>query len=134
MVFARNYGKGEKWIHGTIVKIDGPLSYVVKCDDGALWKRHIDQLRGTSVKDVAIKLPTYVPPIVPTVPIMDNMPDIPVATPDCSVPSGDICPPPCANPASVNDVPASNTPAPVERRYPACEHNVPKHLSDYVPK
>jgi len=44
-VFARNYGVGMMWLSGTIVGIDGPVSYVVKLEDGRTWRRHTDQLR-----------------------------------------------------------------------------------------
>ena len=44
-VFARNYAVGAPWIAGTIVGIDGPVSYVVRLEDWRIWRRHVDQLR-----------------------------------------------------------------------------------------
>ena len=44
-VMARNYRAGPVWIPGTVVKQNGPLSYLVKANGGQLWRPHIDQLR-----------------------------------------------------------------------------------------
>ena len=33
-VFAKNHGKGDKWLYGEIVEKSGPLSFKVKLDDG----------------------------------------------------------------------------------------------------
>ena len=43
-VYARNYGVGPTWSSGVIIGIDGPTSFVVKVDDGRIWRRHQDQL------------------------------------------------------------------------------------------
>ena len=45
LVFARNYGVGAQWVAGTVVGVDGPVSYAVRLDDGRIWRRHADQLR-----------------------------------------------------------------------------------------
>ena len=42
---ARNYRDGAKWTEGVVVQRKGPLSYVVKVNNGMLWRRHIDQVR-----------------------------------------------------------------------------------------
>jgi hypothetical protein len=45
-VSARNYSRrGEKWKFGHILKKLGKLHYLIKMDDGNIWKRHIDQIR-----------------------------------------------------------------------------------------
>lgn len=45
-VSARNYSrKGEKWKFGTVIKRLGQLHYLIKMDNGFIWKRHIDQTR-----------------------------------------------------------------------------------------
>ena len=44
-IMARNYRDGDKWMPGIVVERKGPLSYIVKMKSGALWRRHIDQLR-----------------------------------------------------------------------------------------
>ena len=44
-VMARNLRPGPKWIPGTIVGRNGPLSYVVQVEGGQVWKRHIEHLR-----------------------------------------------------------------------------------------
>ena len=44
MVYARNYGVGQTWSPGVIIGVDGPVSFVVKLEDGRIWRRHLDQL------------------------------------------------------------------------------------------
>lgn len=45
-VSARNYARvGERWKFGTVIKQLGRLHYLIKIDDGNVWKRHIDQIR-----------------------------------------------------------------------------------------
>ena len=43
-VFARNFGRGARWLPGVIVKIISPRNYDVKVGD-VMWKRHEEQLR-----------------------------------------------------------------------------------------
>ena len=45
LVYARNFGSGHTWIPGQIVERSGPVSFMVKCSDGNLVRRHQDQLR-----------------------------------------------------------------------------------------
>ena len=44
-VMARNFRNGPRWIPGTVVKQNGPLTYLVKVRDDQVWRRHIDHLR-----------------------------------------------------------------------------------------
>ena len=44
-VYVRNFGKGDKWLPGEIVKCTGPVSYKVKTNDGIYVRRHADQVR-----------------------------------------------------------------------------------------
>lgn len=45
-VSARNYtAGGEKWKFGKIERKLGRLHYLIRMDDGNVWKRHIDQIR-----------------------------------------------------------------------------------------
>ena len=44
-VRARNFRNGPRWIPGTVVKQNGPLTYLVKVRDDQVWRRHIDHLR-----------------------------------------------------------------------------------------
>ena len=46
-VYVRNFGRGEKWIPGEIVKSTGPVSYKFKTNDGLLVRRHADQIKVT---------------------------------------------------------------------------------------
>lgn len=50
-VLVRDYSnKNSKWQFGTIKERLGKLHYVIKLDDGRVWKRHIDQIRVTEVE------------------------------------------------------------------------------------
>ena len=54
----RNFKKGErvavreyinkngKWRFGNVVKKLGKLHYEIKLDDGKIWKRHVEQMKG----------------------------------------------------------------------------------------
>ena len=44
-VYARNYAVGKMWLPATVLGVDGPVSYVVRLDDGRVWRRHSEQLR-----------------------------------------------------------------------------------------
>ena len=44
-VYARNFSDGEVWIPGVIAKCIGPLSFIVKLEDGRTIRRHIDHLQ-----------------------------------------------------------------------------------------
>lgn len=46
-VMARNYRAGPPWLPGTVVDVTGPVSYKVAVN-GAIWRRHTDQLRSGS--------------------------------------------------------------------------------------
>ena len=49
-VYVRNYRSGPNWLEGKIIQVLGPVSYTVQMSDGKLLKRHIDQLRSSSVQ------------------------------------------------------------------------------------
>ncbi|RVE41173.1 hypothetical protein evm_014177 [Chilo suppressalis] len=44
-VVARNYIGEGKWKLGTIEKVLGTSNYLIKLDNGNVWRRHIDQIR-----------------------------------------------------------------------------------------
>ena len=58
-VYAQNFALGSKWVPGTICAIDGPVSYVVRLEDGRIWRRHIDQLRVRGHESMNNDLPTH---------------------------------------------------------------------------
>lgn len=43
-VSVREYVEGNKYQFGIVVEVLGKLHYMVKLDDGRIWKRHIDQI------------------------------------------------------------------------------------------
>ena len=49
-VLAHNYTGKYKWLPGTVQAKTGPLSYKIKVGPNRIWRRHIDQLRDSSVK------------------------------------------------------------------------------------
>ena len=55
-MYGRSYcGRKEKWIPAPIIKITGPLSYVVKTIDNLEWRRHKNQLRACHIADDVCK-------------------------------------------------------------------------------
>lgn len=50
-VSVRDYSGGDKYQFGSISEVLGKLHYMVKLDDGRIWKRHIDQIHriGTGI-------------------------------------------------------------------------------------
>ena len=50
-VIVRKFQDGPQWVPGVIVKILGPLSYVIQVRCGQKWNRHVDHIReGPSVQ------------------------------------------------------------------------------------
>jgi len=45
-VIVKNFSNtGKKWLQGHIIKAVGPLSYVIKLNDGRIFRCHVDHLR-----------------------------------------------------------------------------------------
>ena len=44
MVYAENFKSSPRWIPATVIKSNGPLSYLVKTSDGREMRRHVDSL------------------------------------------------------------------------------------------
>ena len=65
-----NYRRNENWVSGIVVSRTGPVSYQVETTPGAIWRRHIEQLRDASstisapisLPKAAIVLPSGDPP------------------------------------------------------------------------
>ena len=55
IVWASNFGVGERWVKGKIKQSSGPSSYLVELADGREWRRHIDHLRRAEGKTEGIK-------------------------------------------------------------------------------
>jgi hypothetical protein len=43
-VNVKNFARGSKWLPGVVVQVTGPLSYMVKLQDGRVIKRHVDHI------------------------------------------------------------------------------------------
>ena len=50
MVFAHSFGTGSKWLPSVIQEVTGPVSFLVKLQDGRLVRRHQDHLICQAVK------------------------------------------------------------------------------------
>ena len=63
-VMVRDYRERKKpWMHATIQRKTGPLSYKVKTNEGAIWPRHIDQIRNTATNEEPFDKYIVVPPV-----------------------------------------------------------------------
>ena len=69
-VFAKNHGKGDKWLYGEIVEKSGPLSFHVKLDDGRVTRYHQDHLQKRSCSKPELPLQEEVsePAVIPALP------------------------------------------------------------------
>lgn len=63
-VYAQNFGTGQKWIHAVVQEVTGPVSFLVKLQDGRLIRRHQDHLRRRVLDDEAEKA------------VLDDIPEI----------------------------------------------------------
>ena len=52
-VYVRNFGTGQKWLPAVIQEVTGPVSFLVKLQDGSLVRRHQDHLRRRVTNDEA---------------------------------------------------------------------------------
>jgi hypothetical protein len=60
-IIALDYkGKGNKWTSVIITEREGPLMYKVEIEPGAIWRRHIDQLRDSEINENNIEEPAIV--------------------------------------------------------------------------
>ena len=116
-VYALNFRPGEKWLHGSIIAVTGPVSFVIELTNGARVRRHQDQLRHRAVHQepptdlsfrADISLPTEVPvehPVTPPTP-----------------------PTVAQTPPLVANAPVGSTP----RRYPQRSHRAPDRYQPTV--
>ena len=62
-VMARNYARGDKWMHGIVIEVVGSRHYIVDVQ-GRKWKRHVDQIimynRGKSGNSIEQEFTTNV--------------------------------------------------------------------------
>ena len=56
-VMVRNFRNGPKWVRGVIIKRKGPVTYLVRVDNGTVWKRHVDHIRSSQVEESNALLP-----------------------------------------------------------------------------
>lgn len=127
-VYVTNYGRGEKWLQGTIESQTGPVSHVIRLTDNKLVKRHQDQMRRR-----------YCPtkPVILSWEPDSAMDPVPTATPtlaDTTPPSATVVTPstpkapeePKSNPSDEASKQSE------ERRYPSRDRKTPAHLKDFT--
>ena len=68
-VMARNFREGDKWMMGKIVDKLGPVSYLVQCEDGSMWRCHVDHIQDISVSPEPTNAET---PINSNSPVLDD--------------------------------------------------------------
>ena len=51
LVYVKNFGKGQMWLPGKIVKVTGPVSFIVALQDSRQRRCHVDQLRSRESED-----------------------------------------------------------------------------------
>ena len=56
-VFVRDFPSGKNWLPDTLAQSKGPLSFLIKLDDGRVIRRHIDHIRERSAT-VSLSYPT----------------------------------------------------------------------------
>ena len=56
-VFVCDFPSGKNWFPGTLTQSKGPLSFLIKLDDGRVIRRHIDHIRERSAT-VSLSYPT----------------------------------------------------------------------------
>ena len=49
----RNYGQDQKWVKGWVVKATGPVSYLVRLQNGKVIRRNQDQIRSRTEQSSA---------------------------------------------------------------------------------
>jgi len=56
-VLARNFGRGEHWLHGTVIEVKGNTDYLVQLESGVSVHRHVDQMKFHHTRtDTALEL------------------------------------------------------------------------------
>ena len=75
-VYAQNFGTGQKWIPAVVQEVTGPVSFLVKFQDGRLIRRHQDHLRRRVPNDESEKA------------VSDDIPEIMIDS-DTSPPEND---------------------------------------------
>ena len=58
-MYIRNCSDGGRWIKGIVIKILGPVSYLVKIPNGIEVKRHIDHMQSQTVSSTTFTDDAY---------------------------------------------------------------------------
>ena len=142
-VLARNYRPGPKWIPGTLISQNGPLSFEVQISGGIRWKRHVDQLLAAGdspfqdagpESSLESAVPKALTPVLPAPPStsVPSTSDSVVPTPP-TVSTSDSTPEPPRLPESPTEAESPNdfttTTKTPERRYPQRVRRPPSRYS-----
>ena len=104
-MYAQNFGTGQKGMPAVVQEVTGPVSFLVKLQDGHLIRRHQDHLRrhtpdGEDEKPVSDDFPEI---------LIDSFPVAPNCTDDGSTPENPEGSSPAADPT---ETPTVNEPTP----------------------
>jgi len=85
LVYAENFNSSPRWIPATVIKSNGPLSYLVKTSDGREMRRHVDNLRAryeNTKNSGSNTFDSFDPLVFPDVPdsVVDSPPPSPPVT------------------------------------------------------
>jgi hypothetical protein len=140
-VMARNFGSGDSWVSGVIVRQLGPVTYLVNVSDGRVWKRHVDHLKElVSNRDLPVSESDFDMDL-PSISTPDRSPtEEPEDSPDNSnshqsESGGQVNSPSTSGTASPSaagagmESPAAHSPTP-PRRYPSRQRQPPSRLSE----
>ena len=83
-VYVQNFGTGQRWMPAVVQEVTGPVSFLVKLQDGRLMRRHQDHLRKRIPEDTNVERP--VPEGITDV-LVDTVPGVSVA-PNSTVGNG----------------------------------------------
>ena len=116
-VIVHNFREDNSWIRGKIVDKLGPVSYLVQCHDGAMWRRHIDHIQRTAITQQLGDSTsanqdsdeTFMADSTPEVTSTNNKEATPSATPSDSV-SDDVTELPTSSSESPPDLPVTRYP------------------------
>jgi len=131
-VMVKNYSSGPKWVRGTILRQNGPLSYDVQVGS-KVWKRHVDQIVNTGLEvPTTSVMPMLIPenPRTVTLPFVNHdLPPVsaPAQSPELSKVPADVTIPESTVSAEPTWVTPKLPVSPV-KRYPGRCREAPKRL------
>ena len=140
-VLVRNFRDGPKWVPGTLIARQGPLSFLVQVGEGIHWRRHMDHLLETVDSPHDLSSPEAVPSFAS---VPSSGPSSGPSSPESKIPSTpeptsaepELSPTPVTSvpesePETVNPEPSATVVrTPSQRRYPQRSRQPPERYTD----